>query len=176
MATALARGHVVNKLAIFQADIRAALFGSATPAADADDFVVFGPCGESIICCMNRNKAATIFYIFNQIILSVLGPILAVVITYYNLIVGKFRSEGCNFGALWGAVATSTLNLPVSSRIFLRIGVVPFQLWLFWPSRINALIFSSAKELLAINSARVMDSNRTANLFIINLLENSPEK
>jgi hypothetical protein len=54
--------------------------------------------------------------------------------------------------------------------------VVPFQLWLFWPSRINALIFSSAKELLAINSARVMDNNRTANLFIINLLENSPEK
>jgi hypothetical protein len=51
------------------------------------------------------------------------------------------------------------------------MGVVPFQLWLFWPSTINALILSSAKEVLAINSASVMDSNRTANLFIIKLLE-----
>src|SRR5436190_1822399 len=38
-----------------------------------------------------------------------------------------------------GLVATLTVNRPVSSRCFFKIGVVPFQLWLFCPSTISAL-------------------------------------
>src|SRR4051812_45052655 len=43
-----------------------------------------------------------------------------------------------------GVVATSTVKILASSRIFLRIGVVARQLWLFWPSTIRTLIGSAA--------------------------------
>src|SRR3974390_3475528 len=41
---------------------------------------------------------------------------------------------------------TRTSTLPVSSRIFCRIGVVPFQLWPFWPVRIRTWILGGAAD------------------------------
>jgi len=45
---------------------------------------------------------------------------------------------------LGGDVVTSTVNNPVSSKSFLRMGVVSFQLCAFWPSTIRALIGAAA--------------------------------
>src|SRR5262245_50917864 len=44
----------------------------------------------------------------------------------------------------FGAVATSTVNLPLASRIRRKIGVVSHQGWLLWPSMIKALILGRA--------------------------------
>src|SRR3569623_965717 len=43
-----------------------------------------------------------------------------------------------------GLVATSTVNSPVSSKCFFRIGVVARQSWLFCPSMIRALSAGAA--------------------------------
>ena len=40
-------------------------------------------------------------------------------------------------GAVGGVVETSTVNCPVRSRFCFMTGVMAFQLWLFWPSRIK---------------------------------------
>src|SRR5262245_11545186 len=60
-----------------------------------------------------------------------------------------------------GVVATSTTNSPVSSRSFLRYGVVGCQAWLFWPSTIKAL---SGAAVTAAETARNRAASRVGRM------------
>src|SRR5215216_98651 len=62
----------------------------------------------------------------------------------------------CGGRGFSGAVATSTENSLVSSKAFLRSGVVARQLWLFWPSTMSTLIGSPADRVEARATAEAV--------------------
>src|SRR6516165_6143123 len=79
-------------------------------------------------------------------------------IRYFSCALASFSSFGlfgfCRDG-ICGEVATSTVKRPHASSSCLRIGVVAFQAWLFWPSMMTTRTLAPFSPAVATAGNRV---------------------
>ncbi len=95
MRAARPRRHIVKDFAIAPVHIGAMSFVTATPAAQTDNIVVFGPIGKGIVRGMHHHDPAAAAYIVKKSRARLLGPMIACVIKHHHVV---FRKRGGETG------------------------------------------------------------------------------
>ena len=126
MATAISLGGVANHITVVETDVRAILFGTASPASEADHLVVFGPLREGVVGGMHDDQAAAVFNIIHKVLLGFHGPWGAVVVGNNQCVVGEFRTE--IFGVLWTTGGDINLKKISFFKAFLEDWSSPFPI------------------------------------------------